>query len=496
MMFALGVIARRRPGHGYTPTDRWGPASLYPMRHQIGEQNSSQSRQAFRSPTSTSPSSRLQIRERHMIRFALAKVPEIVPADSDAAGLIGANQILRRESACSRRLSFLQSMRASRLSWLAGTVSLASIVLAPLATAQPAPSGPPAVGVMKVERQPMTDSYEFNGRVQATNSVNIVARVTAFLEKQLFTEGTDVKKGDLLYELERPPFQASVDVQTAAIAQAKAQLENGKIELWRKQQLVEKNAGTQQAVDTAEATQRTQAAQLQAAQAQFEIAQINLDYTEIRSPIDGRVGRTSVTIGNVVTPSSGTLTTVVSQDPMYVVFPVPTRRAIELREEYAKKGGFAAVKIRLRLPDGRVYAQTGKLDFINNAIAQDTDTLIVRGVIPNPLLGSETAGGVKLRELVADEFVTVLLESVEAREVIAIPRAAILSDQEGSYVYVVDDHNIARQRRVRLGQVTPETAGIADGLKEGEQVIVEGVQRARPNAPVTPAPATSIASRG
>jgi membrane fusion protein, multidrug efflux system len=349
---------------------------------------------------------------------------------------------------------------------------------------------------MKVERQPMTDSYEFNGRVQATNSVNIVARVTAFLEKQLFTEGTDVKKGDLLYELERPPFQASVDVQTAAIAQAKAQLENGKIELWRKQQLVEKNAGTQQAVDTAEATQRTQAAQLQAAQAQFEIAQINLDYTEIRSPIDGRVGRTSVTIGNVVTPSSGTLTTVVSQDPMYVVFPVPTRRAIELREEYAKKGGFAAVKIRLRLPDGRVYAQTGKLDFINNAIAQDTDTLIVRGVIPNPLLGSETAGGVKLRELVADEFVTVLLESVEAREVIAIPRAAILSDQEGSYVYVVDDHNIARQRRVRLGQVTPETAGIADGLKEGEQVIVEGVQRARPNAPVTPAPATSIASRG
>jgi membrane fusion protein (multidrug efflux system) len=180
---------------------------------------------------------------------------------------------------------------------------------------------------------------------------------------------------------------------------------------------------------------------------------------------------------------------------MYVVFPVPTRRAIELREEYSKKGGFDAVKIRLRLPDGRIYAQTGKLDFINNAIAQDTDTLTVRGVIPNPVLGAETAGGVKLRELVADEFVTVLLESVMPREVIAVPRAAILSDQEGSYVYVVDDHNTARQRRVRLGQVTPETAGIADGLKEGELVIVEGVQRARPNAPVTPALVTSIASR-
>jgi membrane fusion protein (multidrug efflux system) len=142
-----------------------------------------------------------------------------------------------------------------------------------------------------------------------------------------------------------------------------------------------------------------------------------------------------------------------------------------------------------------MYGQTGKVDFINNATAQDTDTLTVRGVIPNPVLEAEKVGGVNLRELIADEFVTVLLESVKPREVIAVPRAAILSDQEGSYVYVVDDHNIARQRRVRLGQMTPEIAGIAAGLKEGEQVIVEGVQRARPNAPVTPGPVASIASR-
>jgi len=135
------------------------------------------------------------------------------------------------------------------------------------------------------------------------------------------------------------------------------------------------------------------------------------------------------------------------------------------------------------------------VDFINNAIAQDTDTVTVRGVIPNPILASQTAGGVYLRELIADEFVTVLLESVNPKQVIAVPRAAILSDQEGSYVYVVDDHNIAHQRRVRLGEMTPEKAGIVEGLKEGEQVIVEGVQRARPNAPVTPAPVTPVASR-
>ena len=138
--------------------------------------------------------------------------------------------------------------------------------------------------------------------------------------------------------------------------------------------------------------------------------------------------------------------------------------------------------------------RSGSLDFINNSIAQDTDTVTVRGVIPNPLLASQTVGGVSLRELIADEFVTVLLESVKPNDVIAVPRAAILSDQEGSYVYVVDDHNIARQRRVRLGELTPEKAAIADGLKEGDQVVVDGVQRARPNAPVTPAQVVSVAS--
>ena len=374
-------------------------------------------------------------------------------------------------------------------------LSLAGIILATSAVAQAPPSGPPPVGVVAVQRQPMTETYEFNGRIQAIGSVNIVARVSAFLEQQLFTEGTDVKKGDLLYVLERPPYQAAVDLRKAAVAQAEAQLENDNINLWRAQNLVRTQAGTQQAADTALATQRSATAQLNMNKAQLETAQIDLGYTEIRSPIDGRIGRTSVTIGNVVNPSSGTLTTVVSQDPMYVLFPVPTRRAIELREEYAQSGGFNAVKVRIRLPDGRLYDQIGKLDFINNAIAQDTDTVTFRAVIPNPVLGSQTAGGVNLRELIADEFVTVLLESVNPREVITVPRAAILSDQEGSYVYVVDDHNIARQRRVRLGELTPEKAGIADGLKEGERVIVDGIQRARPNAAVTPVPVATIGSR-
>ena len=373
-------------------------------------------------------------------------------------------------------------------------VSVAAIILvAPCAMAQPAPSGPPAVGVITVERRPMTESFEFNGRIQAINSVNILARVTAFLEKQLFVEGSDVKKGDLLYSLEQPPFQAAVDVQKGAVAQAEAQLENDNISLWRAQQLLQKNAGTQMAVDSALATQRTVAAQLKSAQAQLETSQINLDYTEIHSPIDGRIGRTSVTIGNAVGPTSGTLTEVVSQDPMYVVFPIPTRRALALRGQYVDKGGFDALKIRVRLPDGRIYGKTGKLDFVNNTIAEDTDTLLLRGTIANPVLRSEP--GVKVRELVADEFVTVLLESVQPRQLVAVPQAALLADQQGTYVYVVDEHNVARQRRVRLGQSTPETAAVVDGLTEGERIAVDGIQRVRPNSPVAPAPATPLASR-
>jgi membrane fusion protein (multidrug efflux system) len=431
-----------------------------------------------------------------MTPFALATFPELVPIKMYAGDWIGVIPSYKRESAGRRLVSSLRAVRATALSLLRGAVGLTGIILAPSAMAESAPSfAPPAVGVMMVERRPMTDSYEFNGRIQAINSVNIVARVTAWLDKQLFVAGTDVKKGDLLYALERPPFQAAVDRQNAAVAQAEAQLANANIELRRAHQLVEKSAGTQQRLDNAEASQRVAAAQLKAAQAQLETAQIDLDYTDIYSPIDGRIGRTSVTNGNLVSSSSGTLTTVVSQDPMYVVFPIPTRRAIELREAYSRQGGFDAVKIRLRLPDGRIYGQTGKVDFINNAVAQDTDTFLVRGVIPNPILEAATAGGVKLRELVADEFVTVLLESVQPNPVVAVPRAAILADQQGDYVYVVDDQKIARQRRVRLGQLTPETAGIADGLKEGEQVIVEGVQRARPNAPVTPAPVSSSSSR-
>jgi membrane fusion protein, multidrug efflux system len=356
--------------------------------------------------------------------------------------------------------------------------------------AQPAAGGPPAVGVVEATKRPITETSEFLGRIEAVNRVNVVARVTAFLEKRLFKEGAEVKAGDELYRLERGPFEADLEAKKAQVAQLQAMLENARLTAERARILLSGPAGQQSTYDAALANQRSLEAQVQAAQAQVQASQINLDYTVIRSPIDGKIGRTAVTEGNVVSPGSGVLTTIVSQDPMYVIFPVSVRQGLELRERYAPRGGLNAVVLKLRLLDGRLYDQTGKLDFVDNTIAQSTDTLTVRGVIPNSMLHDASTTASPVRELTDGEFVTVLLEGVQPVEVLAIPRSAVLSDQQGDYVFVVGPDNKAEQRRIQLGQSTPTMASVISGLSPGDKVIVEGLQRVRPGQPVSPGPAS------
>jgi membrane fusion protein, multidrug efflux system len=360
------------------------------------------------------------------------------------------------------------------------------------ASAQPAPAAPPAVGIMEVVKRPVTESSEFLGRIEAPNRVSVVARVTAFLEKRNFVEGAEVKTGDLLYQLERGPFEADLESKKAQVLQLQATLENAKLTTNRAQTLLSGPAGQQSTYDAAIASQRSLEAQVQAAQAQVELSQINLDYTEIHSPIDGKIGRTAVTEGNVVSPSSGVLTTIVSQDPMYVTFPISVREALTLRERYATRGGFKAVIIKVRLPDGRIYQQTGELNFVNNTIAQNTDTISLRGTIPNPTLHDPATTGGAVRELTDGEFVTVNLEGVEPVEVLAIPRSAVLSDQQGEYVFIVGADDKAEQRRIKLGQSTSTVAAVTSGLALGDKVIVEGLQKVRPGQPVSPGPASAL----
>jgi membrane fusion protein (multidrug efflux system) len=362
----------------------------------------------------------------------------------------------------------------------------AALGLAMPTLAQRPPGGPPAVGVTRAETLPITETNSFVGRIQAPNRVDLVARVTAFLEKQTFAEGAEVNTGDLLYQLEQGPFVADVAAKQASVEQAQAQLELSALTLGRAQTLLATPAGQQSTVDSARATQLSNQALLAGAKAQLDASKINLNYTEIRSPIAGKIGRTSVTLGNVVSPGSGVLATIVSQDPMYVVFPISERTGLELRQKYVSEGGFKAVVIRLKLPDGRSYDQTGHLDFVDNTISTTTDTIVLRGEIANPTI--DKVNGNAVRELTDGEFVTVQLEGVEPVQLLAIPRAAVMSDQQGDYVYTVDADNKVVLSRVQLGQTSGTLVTILSGLKSGDSVISEGIQRARPGLQVNPAP--------
>ena len=254
----------------------------------------------------------------------------------------------------------------------------------------------------------------------------------------------------------------------------------------RAQALLATVAGQRSTYDTALANERSGQAQVQAASANLENSKINLGYTQIHAPIDGKISRTAVTEGNVVSPTTGTLANIVSQDPMYIVFPMSSRSALELRVRYGAHGGFNAVRVRVRLPTGKTYNQDGKMDYVAPTVSATTDTLTARAVIANPKQESE--GGD--RTLIDGEFVQVQVEGLQPIQVLSVPRAAILSDQQGDYVFTVDADNKAQQTRVQLGQSTASTAAVMSGLTQGQMVIVEGIQRVRPGQPVVPGPAS------
>ena len=374
-------------------------------------------------------------------------------------------------------------------------LALAMLIASAAPAAAQAPAGgPPAVGVIKVTKHPVTETDRFVGRIQATAKVDVVARVTAYLESYDFREGDEVKKGQPLYNLEQPPFQAVVEAEQGTIQQFQAQLANANVTLQRANTLLNTPAGQQSTVDTAKATQGNVQGQLLTAQAQLKTAQINLGYTTITSPVDGKIGRTNVTAGNVVSPSSGTLASVVGQDPMYVVFPVSVRSVLELRDRYVPIGGFDAVRLRVVLPNGKTYGQTGKLNFVDNTVSSNTDTITLRGTIPNPVLPQQQGVSTAVRDLYDGEFVTVLVEGAQPVDLLAIPQSAVLTDQQGSYVYVVGDDNKALRQDVQLGQAQPPEVSVVSGLKEGQTIVVDGLQRVRVGQPVSPGPAAPSAA--
>ena len=341
----------------------------------------------------------------------------------------------------------------------------------------PTAGSSPAVGVAAAALKSVTPSGTFVGRVQAVDTVNLVSRVEGFLQKRAFTEGQLVKTGDLLFVIEQDTYQAALDQAQAQVASAQATERNAALALQRSQELVKTNAVAQATVDQNLATQGAAAAAVRSAQAALEQANINLAFTEIKAPIDGRIGMANVSVGNFVNQATGTLATIVSQDPIYVVFPATTQQVLDYRQRTPKTGESSNAVVRAILPNGQEYPHTGSVDFLDIQANQGTDTLTVRAVFPNPD-----------NWLVAGQVVNVTVAAGEPTQTLIIPQAALQVDQSGSYVLVVGQDDKVAQRQVKLGPVQGADITVSDGLKPGELVIVEGIQKVRPGEAVTATP--------
>jgi membrane fusion protein, multidrug efflux system len=349
----------------------------------------------------------------------------------------------------------------------------------------PAAQSPtPAVIVAQATLRSITRSATHVGRVQAIKTVNLVTRVAGFLKRRTFTEGQQVKTGDLLFVVEQDTYKAAVVQAQAALAKAQATAKNAALTLQRSQDLVRTNAVPQSTVDQNVADHDAAQADVLAAQASLDQANINLGYTEIRAPIDGRIGMILVSVGNFVTPTSGTLATIVTQDPIYVLFPVSTQQFVDYKQRQANRPDVPAnaAVVRIKLPNGRDYPHSGPVDFFDIQTNRGTDTLTVRAQLPNP------DGW-----LLDGQIVDVTVEAGEAKQALMIPQAALQLDRSGSYVLVVGPDDKVVQRRVTLGAVEGSEVVVMQGLVAGERVIVEGIQKVHPGeqvtttrAPVTP----------
>jgi membrane fusion protein (multidrug efflux system) len=333
-----------------------------------------------------------------------------------------------------------------------------------------APPPPPAVGVEYAALKGVSRTDKFVGRIQAVGTVGIRARVEGFLEKVLFTEGQDVKAGDLLYQIEKDTYQAQVDQAKANVAAAQAAAVNAQLQYNRSLQLVKNQYTPQATVDQNKAAWETAKAQVLQTQAALAQTQINLNYTDIHSPIDGRIGRTAFTLGNLVNPASGNLVTIVSQDPIYVLFPVSQRQLEDIRKSRRQAdGSLNKIQILVTLSNGDVYPLPGVWNFTDPQVDQLTDTLIMRATLPNPE-----------RLLVDGAFVSVEIKERKEQPRMVVPQAALQVDQAGYYVLIVGADDKVEQRRVTVGPDQGLDAVIQSGLNLGEKVIVEGVQKVRP----------------
>ena len=342
----------------------------------------------------------------------------------------------------------------------------------------------PAVMVTPVVQEEIAKTHELVGRTAALATVNLVARVQGFLEKRNFKEGAGVKKGDILFVIEQAPYQIEVKAAQASVTETRATLQNAQSYLQRLK-MVRQGGVSQIDLDKANSDFLRAQAQLTNAQAMLDQAQLNLSYTEIRSPIDGRIGRVSVNVGNLVSPDSGTLATIVQIDPVYVLFTVSEADVITEFQRQVERGESTSFIPRIQLANGTTYPFEGTQDFISHIVDEKTGTITIRAIFPNAntkeFPGEQTNNlSHNRRLLMPGQFVKVLVRRSDVEAEHVIPQAAIQEDQSGKYVLVVDTENRVQKRPVVVGDKDGVNWVIKQGLQTGELVISEGAQKVRP----------------
>ena len=364
-------------------------------------------------------------------------------------------------------------MRARYFSYI--LLVAASFAIAPADAQQGGP--PPAVLVAPAELRSMTKQFEFVGRAEALEKVDLRARVQGYLGPRLFKDGEDVKEGQLVFTIEKEPFEAAVDQRKAQLAYAQATLANADQQLQRTAELVRKGNAPVAQLDQRTAEEGQAKAAVMEVEANLRDAQIQLSYTDIKSPISGRIGRPAVSPGNLVGPDTGVLTTVVQDDPMQVLFSITQRELLDARRDSDSNG---KVRARVRLADGSLYDKQGRIDFLDVQVNPRTDGQTVRAMFPNPD-----------DVLTTGQTVRVIIEEKGGDKVVVIPQSAIAIDQTGPYVFVVGQDDKVEQRRVRLGTEREGLAVVDEGIKPGDRVVVQGQQRIRAGMTVAPQPMPS-----
>lgn len=355
---------------------------------------------------------------------------------------------------------------------------LALLVVGCTEAEPPSPPPPPEVRVVTATTRPIANVIEVPGRLEAVRTAEVRARVDGIVQRRLYEEGTDVKAGQPLFAIDPREMRARLSAAEAALAGAEATAANARQDVRRYERLVEERAVSRQDYDAAVARLRTAEAQAAQARAQVESARLDLSHTTVTAPIGGRAGRAEVTEGALVSAAAATLLTRIEQiDPIYVNFAQSSADLMEIRSAIdsgrLQVPSLDSVPVRLVLQNGAVYPHQGRLDFLDLRIDEETGTAALRAEFPNPE-----------RRLLPGQFVRVRVEAGVQPEGMLLPQRAVTVSPQGATVLVVGANDVVETRPVRVGSLRGGSWEIRGGLREGERVVVDGVQRAQPGQPV------------